>query len=113
VRYEISSMGNALSSFAKYSNSNIGVAVTFLHIAATAAGLAQRWPIPACADPGGYWRRYLRNEQRMGSDVGSAAEATAAGYIPNAAISDQQRAQSDFSDLRSELKYSTGHHPLG
>jgi hypothetical protein len=113
VKDELGSMSNALSSFNKYSNSNIYVAVVFLHIAATAAGLAQTWPIPACADPGGYWRKWLRNEQRMGTDVGSPAVAAAAGYLPNAAISDQQRAESDFHSVLSELKNTTGHRPFG
>lgn len=113
VRFEINSMANALSSFNRNSNSNIYVAVVFLHIAANAARLAQRWPIPACADPGEYWSTYLTDEQKMGSDVGSPSSATSNGYLPDAAISDQQQAQSAFNSLQSELAQTTGHHPFG
>jgi hypothetical protein len=113
VRFEIASIGRSLSSFSRYSNSNIFVAVTFLHIASTAAGLAQRWPVPKCADPNGYWSSYLSDEQQMGSDAGSAASAAANGYLSDAAISDQQEAQSAFNSLKSELEQTTGHRPFG
>lgn len=113
VRFEINSMGNALSSFSSNSNSNIYAAVVFLHIAANAARLAQHWPMPACADPSGYWSTYLTDEQTMGSDVGSPSSAASNGYLPDAAISDQQQAQSAFNSLQSELAQTTGHHPFG
>jgi hypothetical protein len=113
VSYEISSMARALSSFSKNSNSDLYAAVVFLHIAGTAAGLAQNWPMPACADPGRYWRKYLRDTARMGADSGSAAVDAGNGYLPDAAISAQQNAQAAIHNLTSELAQSTGHHPFG
>jgi hypothetical protein len=69
--------------------------------------------MPACADPGRYWRKYLRDMARMGADAGSAAVDAGNGYLPDAAISDQQSAQSAFNNLTSELVQSTGHRPFG
>jgi hypothetical protein len=91
----------------------IGVAVIFLHIAASAAGLAQQWPHASLRGPGWLLAQVPRDMQRMGTDVGSATAAAANGYLPNAAISDQQQAQSDSSNLHSELKNSTGLPRLG
>jgi len=113
VQYEIDSMSNALGSFTKYSNSNIAVAVTFLKIAGTAAGLAKHWPMPSCADPGGYWHTYLKGIQATGRDAGSPSLDAALGYLPQTAISDEQNAQSAFHSLRSELTQSIQRHPFG
>jgi hypothetical protein len=113
VKYEIASIGRSLSDFSKYSNSNLYAAVTFLDIAASAAKLAKTWPIPACADPDGYWHTYLTAEHKVASDAGSPSLVASLGYMPQSAINDQQNAQTAFNSLASELVQTTGHHPFG
>ncbi|MHB1430626.1 MAG: hypothetical protein ACYCVZ_00700 [Streptosporangiaceae bacterium] len=113
VNGTISSLDNALSAFSKVDTSSLYEAVTFLRIAAFAATLARRWPIPACADPNGYWATFLTQEHAMGALVGTPASAASNGYIPSAAISAQQQAQSAFSSLTAELAQTTGHRPFG
>ena len=113
VQGDISSIDSSMSLVSKYSTSNIYDAVIALHLVAVASGIARSWPIPSCADPDHYWAAFLTNEIRMGNAVGSPVSDASNGYVPNAAIADQQHAQSAFSKLTRELAQTTGHHPFG
>lgn len=113
VHGDIGSIDSAMAVISKYSSSNIYVTVTAAHIVATAAALAQQWPIPACADPNHRWRTFLSDEVLVGSEIGTPALDAINGYIPSTAISEQQSAESAFLHLVHELAQTTGHHPFG
>jgi len=111
VRYEIYSIEDSLTSFNQASS--VYTAVTFLDVAAMGARLAGHWPIPAYADPGGYWQLYLGDIRQAARDAGTPPAAAAAGSVPETASADAQQMQSDLSSLISELKQTIHKNPFG
>lgn len=113
VKDEIYSIVHSLGGFNQVSSSSIYAATAYLDTAAAAAGLADDWPIPACADPGGDWASFLGGITQSAAAAGTPAEASAAGYMPQTAISDMQSADSSLRSLDSELRQTTGTSPFG
>jgi hypothetical protein len=113
VKDEIYSIEHSLSGFNQVSSSSIYAADTYLQAAALAAGLADDWPIPACADPAGDWAQFLGGITQSAAAAGTPPEVAAAGYMPQTAISDMQSADSSLGSLSAELKQTTHLNPFG
>ncbi|HUY44546.1 MAG TPA: hypothetical protein VMV92_02280 [Streptosporangiaceae bacterium] len=106
-------MEGSLSLFNQEASTSTYAAVTSLHAAGMAAQLAGRWPIPECADPAGHWAAFLDDVTAEAADAGTPAQAAAQGYVPDAAVSDSQQAQSALQAVSAELKSRIGVNPFG
>jgi hypothetical protein len=69
------------------------------------ASALQRYPMPACADPAGYWAQSLRYLKAAGDNAGRATSV--AGLI-RAAEGPLQQVRTLWTRLRTELARTVG-----
>jgi hypothetical protein len=94
--------GKALQSAAN--SEDIPATVAALKTIGNDAIRLQQYPMPACADPAGYWTRMLADMKAAGDNAGSASGLGALV----AAMAPMQQAQPLEAKLSAELKRTTG-----